>query len=80
MLVRECAHSRLNSVMDVFDLVEGEDPDPPLWCPFVQSTRPATVLLRGAVSFLNEVELTARLIGHVEPICKTSMERDLMSV
>jgi HEXXH motif-containing protein len=76
MLVRECAHSRLNSVMDVFDLVEGEDS--PLRCPFVQSTRPATVLLRGAVSFLNEVELVARLIGHVEPVCKTSMERYLM--
>jgi HEXXH motif-containing protein len=72
MLVRECAHSRLNSVMDVFDLVEGEDS--PLGCPFAQSTRPATVLLRGAVSFLNEVELVARLIGHVEPVCKISME------
>lgn len=72
MLVHESAHNRLNSIMDVFDLLEA---DLPLWSPFVRSERPATAVLHGAVSFINELELTSRLFSGAPLLRNNSMER-----
>ena len=78
-LLHEAGHNKFSSVLDCYKLYR--NPDDELHpSPFVGSLRPFSALLHGVFSFLQDIHITQRMVGHVPEIRGFSMERYLAKI
>ena len=74
-LVHEAGHNKLSTIADLVTLVE--DDGLQLSSPFVDAPRPPINLIHGIFSFLQDVELSRRLLGRVDSIGGIELDRYL---
>jgi HEXXH motif-containing protein len=74
-LVHETGHNKLNSILDLLPILASDETVH--HSPFVGADRPMLAILHGIFAFTVDAHVSARLLGMVEPVAGTSIERYL---
>lgn len=74
MFCHEAGHSKFSSILDLFKLFEGGE-ETVHYSPFVRQVRPLANLFHGVFSFLQDLQMSRRLIGRVDEAGGPSIAR-----